>query len=79
MRAYRVGSRLCVAAIVAGAIGMGSNIRAAEGTEALLGVWVPDAAPRALLTSRGRTPPLTAAASAVEGRVADPRRYEGVA
>src|SRR4029453_12479143 len=36
---------------------------AAAGQEALLGVWVPDAAPRALLTSKGKTPPLTPAAS----------------
>ena len=64
MRAYRVGLRLCVAAIVAGALGTGGDMgAAAAGTEALLGVWVPDAAPRALLTSRGGTPPLTAAAA----------------
>ena len=35
----------------------------AAGPEALLGIWVPDAAPRALLTSKGKTPPLTAEAS----------------
>ena len=35
----------------------------ARGPEALLGIWVPDAAPRALLTSDGKPPPLTAEAS----------------
>ena len=35
----------------------------AAGPEALLGIWVPDTAPRALLTSTGKTPPLTAEAS----------------
>jgi hypothetical protein len=65
VRAYRVGL-LCVAAIVAGVLGTERDIGAADaGTEALLGVWVPDAAPRALLTSRGGTPPLTAAAAKV--------------
>ena len=64
MHAFRIGFRLCVAAIVAGAFAAGGNIGAASAdTEALLGVWVPDAAPRALLTSRGGTPPLTATAS----------------
>ena len=64
MRRHRVGLLLCVAAFVAGASGTTGKIgAAAAGPEALLGVWVPDAAPRALLTSKGKTPPLTAAAS----------------
>ena len=66
MRRHRVGLLLCVAAFVAGASGTTGKIgAAAAGPEALLGVWVPDAAPRALLTSKGKTPPLTAAASKV--------------
>jgi len=64
VRRHRVGLLLCVAAFVAGASGTTSRIgAAAAGPEALLGVWVPDAAPRALLTSQGKTPPLTAEAS----------------
>jgi hypothetical protein len=64
VRRHRVGLLLCVAAFVAGASGTAGKIgAAAAGPEALLGVWVPDAAPRALLTSKGKTPPLTAAAS----------------
>ena len=64
MRRHRVGLLLCVAAFVAGASGTTGKIgAAAAGPEALLGVWVPDAAPRGLLTSKGKTPPLTAAAS----------------
>jgi len=64
VRRHRVGLLLCVAAFVAGASGTTGQIgAAAAGPEALLGVWVPDAAPRGLLTSKGKTPPLTAAAS----------------
>jgi len=64
VRRHRVGLLLCVAAFVAGASGTTGKIgAAAAGPEALLGVWVPDAAPRGLLTSKGKTPPLTAAAS----------------
>jgi hypothetical protein len=64
VRRLRVGLLLCVAAFVAGASGTTGKIgAAAAGPEALLGVWVPDAAPRGLLTSKGKTPPLTAAAS----------------
>ena len=66
MRRHRVGLLLCLAAFVAGASGTAGKIgAAAAGPEALLGVWVPDAAPRALLTSKGKTPPLTAEASKV--------------
>jgi hypothetical protein len=35
----------------------------ARGADALLGIWVPDAAPRALLMANGQPPPLTAEAS----------------
>ena len=66
MRGHRVRLLLCVAAMVAGASGTAGNIgAAAAGPEALLGVWVPDAAPRALLTSKGSTPPLTAEAAKI--------------
>ena len=62
MRRHYVGLLLCVAAFVAW--GAAAEIAAAAaGPQALLGVWVPDAAPRALLTSNGTTPPLTTAAS----------------
>lgn len=37
----------------------------ARGPDALLGVWVPDAAPRQLLTTDGKAPPLTPEAAAV--------------
>ena len=61
MRSHRVALLLCVAAFVAGTSNTAGQIgAAAPGMQALLGVWVPDAAPRALLTSRGTTPPLTA-------------------
>jgi len=64
VRRHRVGLLLCLAAFVAGTSGTTGKIgAAAAGPEALLGVWVPDAAPRGLLTSKGKTPPLTAAAS----------------
>ena len=55
---------LCVAALaVSASSSAGTKGTAASGSEALRGTWVPDAAPRALLTSSGKAPPLTAAAS----------------
>ena len=55
---------LCVAALAVSAPIVADTIGAAPpGAAALLGVWVPDAAPRALLTSSGKTPPLTAEAA----------------
>ena len=64
MRLHRFALLLCVSALVAGASATAGQIGAsAAGPEALLGIWVPDAAPRALLTSTGKTPPLTAKAS----------------
>ncbi len=39
--------------------------KTASGPAALLGIWVPDAAPRALLMQDGKPPPLTAAAMKV--------------
>jgi hypothetical protein len=48
---------LCVAALAASVSSAADET--ASGSQALLGTWVPDAAPRALLTSRGKTPPLT--------------------
>ncbi len=53
-----------VAAIVATASSAASQAgRSSQIPQGLLGVWVPDAAPRTLLTSSGQAPPLTAAAS----------------
>ena len=55
---------ICVAALAAGASSEADDTRPfTEGQQALLGIWVPDAAPRTLLTSSGKTPPLTAEAS----------------
>jgi hypothetical protein len=66
VRRHRARLLLCLAALVAGASGTASRIgAAAAGSEALLGVWVPDAAPRMLMTSNGRTPPLKAASSKI--------------
>jgi hypothetical protein len=52
-----------VAALAASAPIMADETGGAPASAALLGTWVPDAAPRALLTSRGKTPPLNAEAS----------------
>ena len=55
---------LCVAAIAAGVSGAADTPRAAATAQnSLLGIWVPDAAPRALRTSNGKAPPLTAEAA----------------
>ena len=55
---------ICVAALAAGASSEADDTGPfTEGQQALLGIWVPDAAPRTLLTSSGKTPPLTAEAS----------------
>jgi hypothetical protein len=51
---------LCAAALAASVAAVADD---APGSEALLGTWVPDGAPRALLTSRGNAPPLTADAA----------------
>ena len=64
VRSHRIALLLAVVALLAG-----MSARAAQtggstaGREALLGIWVPDAAPRALLTSAGTAPPLTPEAS----------------
>jgi hypothetical protein len=55
---------ICVAALAAAASAAADTTGPfTGGQQALLGIWVPDAAPRSLLTSSGRTPPLTAEAS----------------
>ena len=56
MRLHPLKLLFCVAALAAGTAG------AAE-QPSLLGIWVPDAAPRALLTANGKAPPLTAEAA----------------
>jgi hypothetical protein len=53
------GLVLCAAALASSA--------PAAGPESLLGIWVPDAAPRVLLTSDGKAPPLTADALKLYG------------
>lgn len=62
MREMR-GARLlfCVAALFAGtAFAAQAPASAAPAAQALLGIWVPDAAPRALRTATGKAPPLKA-------------------
>jgi hypothetical protein len=57
---------ICVAAVAAGASSAADNTDPfAGGRSALLGIWVPDSAPRTLLTAGGKAPPLTAEASKV--------------
>ena len=65
MRRLRLfGPVLCAAALAAAASSAAERVHAASaGQPALLGIWVPDAAPRRLLTSDGQTPPLTAQAA----------------
>jgi len=63
-RLYPWSLLLAVVAVAIGASGAADRTESsAGGPAALLGIWVPDAAPRALLTSSGKVPPLTAAAS----------------
>jgi hypothetical protein len=63
-RAHPLKLLLCLAALAAGISGAADNTApSAAGHEALLGIWVPDAAPRSLLTSSGKAPPLTAEAA----------------
>ena len=55
---------ICVAALAACASDAADDTGPfTEGQQALLGIWVPDAAPRTLLTASGDAPPLTAEAS----------------
>ncbi len=64
LRLRRSRLLLCVAALAASASTAADETGgAAPGSGGLAGIWVPDTAPRALLTSRGKTPPLTAEAS----------------
>lgn len=54
----------CLAALAIGASGAADAAAAGHGLQPdLLGIWVPDAAPRQLLTTSGKTPPLTAEAA----------------
>ena len=64
MRHHRLALLLCVAALlVAASAKAGQTGASTAGRQALLGIWVPDTAPRVLLTSTGKTPPLTSEAS----------------
>lgn len=56
-----VAGVLC-ALLLAGCGASGAELR---GPDALLGTWVPDAAPRQLLTTKGEAPPLNEAARAI--------------
>jgi hypothetical protein len=55
---------LCIAALSTGA-SSAADTAASSATvpDALFGIWVPDAAPRALLTASGKAPPLTVEAA----------------
>ena len=57
---------LCLGSIATGSAGAADNAgNPPTVQEALLGIWVPDAAPRTLLTSNGKAPPLTAEAAKI--------------
>lgn len=59
-----MGFMLCAAALSACTSSASDSARAtSEGQQALFGIWVPDAAPRRLLTSDGKAPPLLADAA----------------
>jgi hypothetical protein len=63
VRHQRVALLLCAAALAGASAKAGQINPPIAGRQALLGIWVPDAAPRSLLTSTGKTPPLTREAS----------------
>jgi len=67
VRPDRWGLALCAVVLTAVCVLKSADAaRTPKGApEALLGVWVPDAAPRALLTSDGKAPPLTSEAAKV--------------
>jgi hypothetical protein len=59
-----IGLALCAATLAACTSDAAESTRAtAAGPQALLGIWVPDAAPRRLLTIEGKAPPLTSDAA----------------
>jgi hypothetical protein len=51
---------LCIAVLGAGLSSAADVARAPDSSQPLLGVWMPDAAPRALLAAGGKAPPLNA-------------------
>lgn len=55
----------CTAVLAASTSGAADSASAASGQDALLGIWVPDAAPRMLKTANGKAPPLNAEASKI--------------
>lgn len=60
----RVGLLVCALTLASGVAAAADAGRAAQGAQpALLGIWVPDAAPRQLKAIGGKAPPLTAEAS----------------
>lgn len=59
-----VGLMLCAATLAACTSSAADSARATTaGQQALLGIWMPDAAPRRLLTTDGKAPPLTTGAA----------------
>jgi hypothetical protein len=54
---------LCLTALSASISGADRVSVPPSGPEALSGIWMPDSAPRVLLTSSGKTPPLTVEAA----------------
>lgn len=66
MRLHRWGLLLCVATLAA-CTSKAVDVTGVTdgGPQAVLGIWVPDAAPRALLTASGKPPPLTTEAAKV--------------
>jgi hypothetical protein len=63
MRALHRWSVVAIAAMAACVCAAAENAGASRGRDALQGIWVPDAAPRALRTASGAQPPLTADAA----------------
>jgi hypothetical protein len=63
MRAPRWSLLACAAVLAASLTGTIHSATPARGMDRLMGVWVPDAAPRALLTADGKAPPLQADAA----------------
>jgi len=64
-RLYRWGMVLCLASLAACASTAVDEARGNTGPAALFGIWVPDAAPRSLLTADGKAPPLNEQAASI--------------
>ncbi len=73
MNSRRVGMLVC-AAMPAACSPEPSTTGAPSGPEAVLGIWVPDAAPERLLAVDGSPPPLTAAAASLHANLLERKR-----